>query len=320
MSKPLISFVVFSYNQEEYICDAIESAFAQDYESLEIILSDDCSPDGTYKVMKDFAESYSGAHQVRLLDPLKKNIGLIPHLNRVFAEAKGEWIVLCAGDDAATPQRCSEIMQQARESKVTKGIFSGYVDCNETMEPGQEVLPLQTSPMSAWGVCRNGGYVFPGATFAMHRECVDLFGPLDEQLRAEDWVLPLRAAVIGQLAFLPKALVSKRNLPESLTKVNKSLNVSFFAKVLNPSVRRVNQLTLKTARKNALISIPSQWIMSLMLWFHSNVQFCHVAAQRASVGAILVGLLSSLVLLRKQDASELVGKLWRKGFARNASE
>lgn len=40
---PLVTFALFAYNQEKFIREAVEGAFAQTYESLEIILSDDCS-------------------------------------------------------------------------------------------------------------------------------------------------------------------------------------------------------------------------------------------------------------------------------------
>ena len=44
---PLLTFALFSYNQENYIRQAVEGALAQDYPRLEIIISDDCSQDET---------------------------------------------------------------------------------------------------------------------------------------------------------------------------------------------------------------------------------------------------------------------------------
>jgi len=45
--RPLVTFALVAYNQEQYIREAVEGAFAQTYEPLEIILSDDCSSDRT---------------------------------------------------------------------------------------------------------------------------------------------------------------------------------------------------------------------------------------------------------------------------------
>jgi len=41
--RPLVTFALLAYNQEEFIREAVEGAFALTYEQLEIILSDDCS-------------------------------------------------------------------------------------------------------------------------------------------------------------------------------------------------------------------------------------------------------------------------------------
>lgn len=46
---PLVTFALFTFNQQEYVRDAIEGAFSQTYEPLEIILSDNCSSDRTFE-------------------------------------------------------------------------------------------------------------------------------------------------------------------------------------------------------------------------------------------------------------------------------
>ena len=48
--KPLLTFAVGAYNQERFIREAVESAFAQTYSPLEIVLSDDCSRDRTFEI------------------------------------------------------------------------------------------------------------------------------------------------------------------------------------------------------------------------------------------------------------------------------
>ena len=62
--KPKVSFCIISYNQERYIKEAIESAFAQEYENLEIIISDDASSDSTPFIIKEMVENYKGSHEV----------------------------------------------------------------------------------------------------------------------------------------------------------------------------------------------------------------------------------------------------------------
>ena len=48
--RPLVSFAQFAYNQEKYIREAIEGAFAQTYEPIEVILSEDYSTNRTFEI------------------------------------------------------------------------------------------------------------------------------------------------------------------------------------------------------------------------------------------------------------------------------
>lgn len=51
-SKPLITLAILTYNQAKYIAEAIDGALSQCYHPLEIIISDDCSQDVTYQIIK----------------------------------------------------------------------------------------------------------------------------------------------------------------------------------------------------------------------------------------------------------------------------
>jgi len=60
MEKPLVSICLFAYNQEKYIKEAIRGVLNQTYENLGIIISDDCSTDNTYVIIKEEVEKYKG--------------------------------------------------------------------------------------------------------------------------------------------------------------------------------------------------------------------------------------------------------------------
>src|SRR5210317_2270354 len=98
---------VLAYNQERYVRDAVMGAFSQNYENLEIILSDDSSTDATYTILKDCVDQYAGKHKV-ILNRTEKNLGLVSHLNELVPKAFGEVIVVAAGDDISLPERVSE--------------------------------------------------------------------------------------------------------------------------------------------------------------------------------------------------------------------
>jgi glycosyltransferase involved in cell wall biosynthesis len=102
----LVTFALFAYNQEQYIREAIEGAFSQTHEPLEIILSDDCSTDRTFEIMKEMAAKYNGPHDV-IVRKNDKNMGTLTHVLTVGRIAKGSVMILAAGDDISLPERSS---------------------------------------------------------------------------------------------------------------------------------------------------------------------------------------------------------------------
>ena len=58
--KPLVSFCLKSYNQKEFLKEALEGAFAQTYRPLEIVISDDASTDGSVELILDRVRQWSG--------------------------------------------------------------------------------------------------------------------------------------------------------------------------------------------------------------------------------------------------------------------
>ncbi len=51
---PLVTIGIPTYNQQEYLAAAVESALAQQYPNLEIIVADDCSTDETEKIVQPY--------------------------------------------------------------------------------------------------------------------------------------------------------------------------------------------------------------------------------------------------------------------------
>lgn len=106
--KPLITFALIAYNQEKFIQEAVEAALAQDYEPLEVIFSDDCSTDSTFKLIKETVARYDGPHRVVVRKTLK-NVGTFAHVMHVMKDVQGELIVLAAGDDISKRERVTQL-------------------------------------------------------------------------------------------------------------------------------------------------------------------------------------------------------------------
>ncbi len=128
-SRPLVSLILLGFNSERFIRAAIEGALSQTYQPLEIILSDDCSADGTFKIMKDMAATYHGPHAVRL-NRCEENLGTFRHFLSAFKQCQGELIVQADGDDVSLPHRV-EMAVKSWKSTGAAVMSSAYHEIDE---------------------------------------------------------------------------------------------------------------------------------------------------------------------------------------------
>src|SRR4051812_31155385 len=130
-AKPLLTFAIAAFNQERFIREAVEAAFAQNYSPLQIILSDDASEDRTFEIMKEMAAAYTGPHRLILnRNPIRRSIG--GHVNRIVELAQGELILAAAGDDVSLPNR-TQVTYEAWEhsGRQATSVHSAIIQIDE---------------------------------------------------------------------------------------------------------------------------------------------------------------------------------------------
>lgn len=208
---PLVSFIVFSYNQEKYIEEAILSALSQTYESLEIILTDDCSTDSTFEIMNRMNEEYKGNHRL-IINQNRQNLGIGAHINRAMELTKGEFIVVNAGDDISIPERTTEMVNVwLKSGRKAKSVFSNWykMDILGNIYESQNIPDL-SSLSSPRQYLEKHGFVH-GATHGWDRDIFELFGPLNENVTHEDTVLPYRSLLLGKISYIQTKLIKYRD-------------------------------------------------------------------------------------------------------------
>lgn len=202
-NRPLFSFCLFAYNQEKYIREAIEGAFSQTYTPLEIILSDDCSDDNTYDIMKQMAKSYEGPHDV-ILNRNEVNLGFGEHINRIVNIAKGEWLAFASGDDVSKSDRLSFVFNKLMNT-----------DFHETIKyigTGVESIDFMGKARRLHYLDFSGEIVLPGCMAVYHSDCFSKFEPLNSNIMVEDFVLPYRALLMGRWLLINEPTVLYRDI------------------------------------------------------------------------------------------------------------
>jgi glycosyltransferase involved in cell wall biosynthesis len=101
-STPLVSILINNYNYGRFLGAAIESALAQSFENIEVIVVDDGSTDGSRDVMASFGP--------RITSILKKNGGQASAFNAGFVASRGDIICFLDADDLFGPDKVARIV------------------------------------------------------------------------------------------------------------------------------------------------------------------------------------------------------------------
>lgn len=203
MEKPLVSYVLTAYNIEDFIEESVKCAFAQDYENLEIVLSDDCSSDNTFQIMKRMAEEYTGPHKI-ILNRNEKNMGISQHMSKCYIElANGEIIIAAHGDDISLPNRTSKEVKFLINNPDYTAVSMGIVFTDESGEPvNSEHSSATVKEFHSYDFISGGN--IPAPSRAFRKSVMTTFGPLNEDCPTEDELITFRALMLGKNGFLPE--------------------------------------------------------------------------------------------------------------------
>lgn len=209
--KPLVTYLLFSYNQEEYIEESVLSALDQTYEPLEIIISDDFSNDRTYKIIRNIVSKYKGSHQV-IINRNNNNLGIIKHLNSITPMIRGELIVGAAGDDISEKNRVEKIVKEYINSSKK---IQYFCSCAKTIDANGCEGDIIFSPgakniHSKYLAGLSPHPIGIGATQAWTSKLSLHFTPLRSAIFGEDQILGFRGILLGGALQINEPLIKYR--------------------------------------------------------------------------------------------------------------
>lgn len=113
MRDPLVSVIISTYNEEQYILDSVNSILNQSYQNIEVIIIDDASTDNTVNLIKGIKSK-----KIKLYVN-EENRKLAHNLNIAMSKAKGEYVARMDADDISRKNR---IKKQVEYLEVHKDI------------------------------------------------------------------------------------------------------------------------------------------------------------------------------------------------------
>ena len=113
--RALVSIVIHNYNYGRYLRIAIDSALAQTYSQVEVIVVDDGSTDDSRGVIESYGQ--------RILPVIKTNGGQGSAINAGFAASRGEIVMFLDADDELMPDDAVDQVVNAWRPGVAKAQF-----------------------------------------------------------------------------------------------------------------------------------------------------------------------------------------------------
>ena len=126
----LVSIIMAAYNAEKTIELAIESVLNQTYSNFELLVINDCSKDGTAKLVEDFSAK---DNRVRLISN-EKNSGVSFTRKHGLEESNGSWIAILDSDDAWTPDKLEKQIELQKRTNADL-LFTGSAFMDSDGQP-----------------------------------------------------------------------------------------------------------------------------------------------------------------------------------------
>lgn len=189
--RPTISVIIPAYNAAPFVGRAIESALAQTYAPLEILVVDDGSTDETALVVAQFPAPVCLLRQ--------DNAGPAAARNHGAREAKGEWLALLDADDVWLPEKLE------RQSVFADDPHVGLIRCFREGQLPDDEAQREITFERLWE--RN---CIANSSVLVRRSAFEAVNGFDEDrtiISVEDYNLWLRIVRAGwKVATCPEAL------------------------------------------------------------------------------------------------------------------
>lgn len=232
VAPPLVSICIPTYNMARFVGQALESALAQTYPSLEILVSDNASSDDTAAVLSKYRDS-------RLtMSRNSTNLGPVGNFNKLIVASRGKWIKFLEADDLLKPECVSKMVAAASRCQSVgivccariligpSGELLGFTRKGKArVAPGTEILRQASKNINEIGT--------PTDVLAK-REVLMAAGLFDEDFGTylNDFDLWLRCVESCDVALLEDELVNVRRHPNQIGSVGSINNSDIDANLL----------------------------------------------------------------------------------------
>lgn len=216
MNPPLVSVVMPAYNGEKYIGEAIASVLNQTYSNWELVIVEDCSTDGTLKVIRGYRDE-----RIKLFCNTE-NIGIAATTNRAIENSRGKYIALLDDDDVSEKERLQlqvDYLETHPEIDILGGGFS-WID-GESRFTGYHREPRR-NPNYIKAMLLLGNLDFANSTAMIRSDFLknNNLSYKENCYGMQDYRFYIDASKVGKISSIPNFLLRYRVHSENETKRN----------------------------------------------------------------------------------------------------
>lgn len=244
-----ISVCITSYNQRDYLVEAIESVLNQTLMPTEIIIVDDCSQDGSQDVVSDYASRFPD-----LISPIfhMQNQGVAQSRTDALAAVTGEYATFLDSDDRYLPTKLEREALELLQSDDAQIAFSNHFlidrDGRRTGVWADAELPAQGDVF-----CQVMGRDFPrGRLFRselVQYRAWKQVGFYDPSLEIyEDWDMRIRLSKHCRTVYCDEPLTEYRIHSMGLSSRRSSVHLTALDRILQKAKPSIDELSPEQRR------------------------------------------------------------------------
>jgi glycosyltransferase involved in cell wall biosynthesis len=246
-----VSVVIPTFNRRRFIGSAIDSALAQTYAPIEIVVVDDGSTDGTAELIR---ERYAGDRRVQYHWQI--NQGQAIARNAAIREARGEVVAFLDSDDLWNPDKLEKQMPLMIRAPAVQIVHGGCSLVDESGRWVKDHVPARETGVNVGHIL--GALVYLNRisclTAVVRKEAIERVGGFNPGARlaacALDWDLWLRIACHGSVDYIPETLAKYRVHPgNSEVPVPPSTYHRMLHTVLNHSRQEDRECVLRSGER-----------------------------------------------------------------------
>jgi len=212
---PLVSVALATYNGERYLRRQLDSIVGQTYRNIEIVVSDDCSSDGTVALLDEYRRTHGITCRVN-----ERNVGFVRNFERALSDCKGDFIALSDQDDIWLADKVETLVREiGSHSLVYTDAF--LINGNDEILPGSLMEVSGVRPVSGncfeYFVCNN---CVTGCTAMFRKNLLETAIPIPEGETYHDWWLAVVASRRDGVLYYPGKLTQYRQHGSNYTGAN----------------------------------------------------------------------------------------------------